>query len=248
MKLFDYKFLLTLGLCLIVYFLYREIEILTKRVNALEKGTPDKKVNKIELPPPPPEENKMPSMLQLILDKAKQSGPKMVEEYSNDNRDNIYSHDNLNTHTNEHDTLMVESILNMVKEDVHNAAEVSNNEQVVESSSDEELIEVIDINQETAQPVETNQEVSQPVETNQETSPPVENNQAITQQLENDSESDEIVLIKENVSNKLSLESLNKKKLDELYEIASKYDININNDAGKKKKKSDLVQEIFDKQ
>ncbi len=38
-----------------------------------------------------------------------------------------------------------------------------------------------------------------------------------------------------------------KKKLDELYELAKKYDLNINTDSGKKKKKADLANEIFAK-
>ena len=57
-KLFDYKFLITLGLSLIVYFLYKEVETLNKRIAVLESKTitpvlPKKKL--IDLPPPPPE-------------------------------------------------------------------------------------------------------------------------------------------------------------------------------------------------
>ena len=57
-KLFDYKFLITLGLSLVVYFLYREVDILNKRVATLEKGDKvEKNTNKpkklIELPPLP---------------------------------------------------------------------------------------------------------------------------------------------------------------------------------------------------
>ena len=36
MKIFDYKFIIILSLSLVVYFLYREIEQLTKRMNAFE--------------------------------------------------------------------------------------------------------------------------------------------------------------------------------------------------------------------
>ena len=106
-KLFDYKFLITLGLSLIVYFLYREVDILTKRISVLEKITKNETVTPkklIELPMPPQEEKKT-------------KLNEMVEEYSNEEtvRNNIYSHDNLETNTNEQDTLMVDSILNMVK-------------------------------------------------------------------------------------------------------------------------------------
>ncbi len=211
MKLFDYKFLLTLGLCLIVYFLYREVDILTKRVVALENGRKEKKpIEIIELPPPPVNNNEQLQMLDITLDKIKPSTPKMVEEYSNDNHndnhnDNIYSHDNLHTNTNDNDTLMVDSILNMVKDDVNNITEVS--------VHIEKIPELHDSGNEHEYSEELN-----------------------------------IVLIKDNVSNKISLETLNKKKLDELQELASKYNIDINYENGKKKKKSDLAQEIFNRQ
>ena len=41
----------------------------------------------------------------------------MVEEYSNEEIEHdIYSHDKLDTNTNEHDPLMVDSIINMIKD------------------------------------------------------------------------------------------------------------------------------------
>ncbi len=208
MKIFDYKFLLTLGLCLIVYFLYREVDILTKRVSVLEKGTKEKK--QIDLPLPPVEETKNIQMMET----------KMVEEYNNDN---IYSHDNLHTHTNDNDTLMVESILNMVKDDLNNnnIAEVSIHVEQIQESND------------LAEPIDENKEESK-----------------LSEHLEESNVSDDsnIVLIKDNTENKISLETLNKKKLDELQELASKYNIDINYENGKRKKKSDLAQEIFTKQ
>ena len=235
MKIFDYKFLLTLGLCLIVYFLYKEIDVLTKRVSVLEQSTKAKnKIELIDLPPPPPEQqetnNNEMEMLKIILDKANSKNTEqiMVEEYSNDNNVNIYSHDNLNTNTNDHDTLMVDSILNMVKEDLDN-----NN--IIEVDIHVEQIDEISS---TDQP-EANDEAEQP----KEQAPIVEHNEVV----ESDNDSD-MVLIKENTSNKLSLESLNKKKLDELQELASKYNIEINNENGKKKKKVELAEEIFNKQ
>jgi len=144
MKLFDYKFLLTLGLCLIVYFLYREVDILTKRVSVLEKDAGKKEsVAPIVDTDKPQDAEKLKestksNLLKCILEKAKKSGSKMVEEYSNENH--IYSHDNLNTHTHDHDTLMVESILNMVREDLdnNNIAEVSVHfEQITEAENNQ---------------------------------------------------------------------------------------------------------------
>jgi len=44
---------------------------------------------------------------------------------------------------------------------------------------------------------------------------------------------------------KHTVESLTKMKLDELQEMATKMNININTENGKKKKKADLASEIF---
>jgi hypothetical protein len=236
MKIFDYKFLLTLGLSLIVYFLYREIDILTKRVATLEQSTKEKKkIELIDLPPPPSETNN-----EIIMKKTDQLNVEqkmveqqmveqlMVEEYSNDNNVNIYSHDNLHTNTNDHDTLMVESILNMVKDELdnNNIIEIDINIEPVVSTNEvsEHHVYVVD---------KHNDEIEEP---------------ALVEQIEESDNDSDMVLIRENTSNKLSLESLNKKKLDELQELASKYNIEINNESGKKKKKADLAEEIFNKQ
>ena len=67
-KIFDYKFLIILGLSLVVYFLYREVEFLNKRVAKLETNTmaiegptqgpaQGPKPQMIDLPPPPPDED-----------------------------------------------------------------------------------------------------------------------------------------------------------------------------------------------
>ena len=57
MKFFDYKFIILLGLSVVVYFLYREIEQLNKRINTLENKkqlTLDHITDDmLELPPPP---------------------------------------------------------------------------------------------------------------------------------------------------------------------------------------------------
>tara|TARA_Y100000389_G_C17444206_1_gene510550 strand:+ start:1224 stop:2045 length:822 start_codon:yes stop_codon:yes gene_type:complete len=58
MKIFDYNFLLLLGICIIVYFIYRDVEDLKYKINAIEKSLdePEKNFDKpqIELPLPPP--------------------------------------------------------------------------------------------------------------------------------------------------------------------------------------------------
>lgn len=185
-KLFDYKFLITLGLSLVVYFLYKEVDTLNKRVALLEsthreqlKNTIKPIVKKqIELPPPP-----IPSSIPSIPQEDNNNNDNnTIEEYSNEQNDLLYSHDMLNTNTNEQDTLMVDSIVNMVNE-----------EDKVLSESDNNIVNIIN-----------------------------------------------------NVNN-ITLESLLKNKLDELQEMATELNINILTESGKKKKKVDLANEIFDK-
>lgn len=63
MKFFDYKFLILLGLTLVVYFLYREVEVLKKKIKKLDNNLIENNLNKnsnndvlqIELPPNPNE-------------------------------------------------------------------------------------------------------------------------------------------------------------------------------------------------
>jgi hypothetical protein len=55
MKLFDYKFLILLGLTIVVYFMYREINMINSRVYKLEEQSKnlslEKQENKLELKP-----------------------------------------------------------------------------------------------------------------------------------------------------------------------------------------------------
>ncbi len=241
-KVFDYKFLIILGMSLVVYFLYREVDTLNKRVSDLEKNKDDddkkEKTKKklIELPPPPPEENN--------------NINEMVEEYSNEEIDHmnqkIYSHDNLDTNSeqsSEKDTMMIDSILNMVKPDNTVAKNVENKLDISDNSS-EQVKQVEQTNQsEHSEHTEQSGQVGQDEQS--------ENN---TESLENDlvmdetsnKNNDELKLIKKNKT--FSLDALNKKKLEELQEIANNFGININNENGKKKRKADLAQDIFSKQ
>lgn len=177
-KIFDYKFLIILGLSLVVYFLYREVDLLTKRVSRLEMNKPEPLENNnrqfIDLPPPPSEEqhsetsvasssSSKKSSKKSSKESSKKSSVKSitkssehfevhntmnealnqqpdtdlnnaifnaannndeqfemhrtVEEYSNENEPKLYSHDTLDTNTNDNDSLLVDSIVNMVKDD-----------------------------------------------------------------------------------------------------------------------------------
>jgi hypothetical protein len=237
-KLFDYKFLITLGLSLIVYFLYREVEILNKRIIVLERTTKNETVvskKLIELPLPPQEEKKT-------------KLNEMVEEYSNEEtvRNNIYSHDNLETNTNEQDTLMVDSILNMVKIDSNKTSISEHNTEQSSllhssSSSSEKEHVITPINDKLSSSVSV--EVDAP---NNEIVLSPSEEEAREEEAREEEAREEELLVKL-VKTHLSLDALNKKRLDDLQELANNYNIDIHIN-GKKKKKSDLALEIFNKQ
>jgi hypothetical protein len=239
-KLFDYKFLITLGLSLVVYFLYREVDMLNKRVATLEKAAKDPKDSKpkklIDLPPPPPEESNS-----LIKNE-------MVEEYSNEEIEhkeniNIYSHDNLETNSNDHDTLMVDSILNMIQAET--PIKKDNPSNTHSESSQTKSRTVSPSIEQLSEPTET-AETNNNVETSESSLEQSHKSDKSDKLEHNDVSDQEIKLVKKNVV--FSIDALNKKRLDELQELANKYSIDINNESGKKKRKADLAQEIFYKQ
>ena len=236
MKLFDYKFLITLGLSLVVYFLYREVDILNKRVATLEKGDKvEKNTNKpkklIELPPLPNND--------------------LVEEYSNEeieHKDNIsiYSHDNLETNSNEHDSLMVESILNMVRAETPNkktSSSSSKHSELSEPSEHSEILRESNVSSVSSESSVSSKSSKLSKSSNLSISAKIAEMIKSNTSDDNDDNND-IELVKNIV---FSLDALNKKKLDELQDLALKYNIDINEN-GKKKKKAVLAQEIFNKQ
>ncbi len=208
-RIFDYKFVIILGLSLIVYFLYREVEHLNYRVKALECDSNNMNVEKIdnvmeEIPLPPRQD------IEIVL----VNNDNMVEEYSNEIHNststssseeiNIYSHDILNTNTNENDSIGIESIINMAQdENVVNTNDII--DQIISAKNS---------------PVSPKEDIVV-LESK-------ENN------LENDLEND--------------LGNLMKLKLTELQYMATNMGINITvGDTKKKKTKSELANEIFNK-
>ena len=278
-KLFDYKFLITLGLSLVVYFLYREVENLNKRVAHLEskkiENTDNNKKKLIELPLPPPptslyQENTLVQEKQIhlpssdiqmqpinrpsILEESElpHENDETVEEYSNEhidhsiqNTNEIYSHDNLNSDSHNIDSLMVDSILNMVKkddnEDTPNKLNVSYNKIMTENNSnnlqDNNNLLENNLLENDNEPIVTNISTESNI-----TELDIPNQDDNNQEKLEDSETIEDV----NILPKVSLDSLLKLKLDELQEKANDLGLTITLN-GKKKKKADLANEIFDK-
>ena len=74
MKLFDYKFLILLGLTLVVYFLYREVEVIKNKLkkydDKLIEDRQDDEILQIELPPNP-DDNKVEKVENLETDEIK---------------------------------------------------------------------------------------------------------------------------------------------------------------------------------
>jgi uncharacterized protein YunC (DUF1805 family) len=163
-----------LGLSLVVYFLYREVDILNRRLASVEsqilgeplENTSNKPKLQIRLPTPPPNERtdeytneytnehtnehtnertneytneyldninentNQKYIENVILDGSIEADEvnethNTVEEYSNEQNNTtdiaqLYSHDRMDSITNEQDTLMVDSIVDMVNDTKNN--------------------------------------------------------------------------------------------------------------------------------
>ena len=117
MKFFDSKFIIILGLSVIVYFLYREVESLNKRITRIESTQNGSPVT-LSLPLPLPEDD---NDIKVITIQDNVNTDNTVEEYSND----IYSNDMGNSNTIEQDTLMLDSLVNMTNNDYKIQTETS---------------------------------------------------------------------------------------------------------------------------
>jgi hypothetical protein len=212
-KVFDYKLIMMLGLSIVVYFLYREIEHLNKRLAEVEKST-----QTIDLVPIKQEKTndatEINTVEQVHNSLNEMNKHNTIEEYSNE----LYSHDKLDTNTNEHDPLMVDSIINMIKDD--KKEQIENNENQAENHTNQEI-----------------QEDNHNKKVDIQDVPVTMTNEHLIVSDVNDE-----------VKESYALEYLNKCKLDELHVIANKINININLENGKKKKKADLAKEIFENQ
>jgi hypothetical protein len=215
MKFFDYKFMIMLGLTMVVYFLYREIDTINKRVGILEKNTnPNTNQNNIEdvcelpLPLPPMPRNN-----------------KTVEMYSNDM---IYSNDMMDSDTNEHDTMMVESLVDM-----------TNNNKIDTSTSEEDIFVENDISESSCDNISSsviNNELSQLPTKKISPKSPISSISPKTP-----------IVIQSNESND-NLDNLLKNKLVELQEIATSNGISLTLEGSTKKKtKQQLAQDIHNK-
>ncbi len=238
-KIFDYKFLIILGLSLVVYFLYREVEFLNKRVSKLEMNTPaiDRpKPQMIDLPPPPEDDESTTITVENINNQTENSlkishrssskSPSKSPRKSSPKKstiDNII--DKTIAETLQSNDTKFDNAIRMST--VNNNDEVEELHGTVEEYSNENGLEH-NIYSHDKLDSNTNEHDSMMVE-------------SIVNMIKDDDEICEIPKTKH------TIESLTKLKLDELQEMATNLSININTENGKKKKKADLAQEIYNK-
>jgi hypothetical protein len=218
MKFFDYKFIVILGLSVIVYFMYREVESLNKRVTRIESlNLNNMNIKPIALPLPLPLPEEEEDDVKLINVKNNLT---TVEEYSNE----IYSNDMGNSNTGEQDTMMLDSLVNMTNNDYKIQTETSDEEtESINSDKSPELLELPNTN-------DTNKMEDSIVSPKSEKAPLSIDN----------------IEIKLN-ENKNDLNNLLKNKLNELQEIAITKNISIIVEGtNKKKTKQQLAQDIND--
>ena len=235
MKFFDYKFILVLALSMVVYFVYREVEQINKRVTTLENNYNKNTINSpatsdiikkqdmlplpLPLPPSPKVSNEtinVPISTNIIQHEEQIMGT--VEEYSNEVL--IYSND---MSANEQDTMMVESIVDMTKK-VETETEIESDtflksESITSTTSDDlsSSSSCDDMKCDKNDLDFLNKEINVPV-----VNPP-----SLSE------------------TKKMSTDNLSKKKLNELQDIASSKGISIVIDGGNKKKtKVQLIQDI----
>ncbi len=242
--MFDYKLIMMLGLSIVVYFLYREIEHLNKRVAELEKSNIND-INDINAKPLKKDTDKTINQINNSIEDM-ENNTNTIEEYSNE-LEKIYSHDKMDSNTNEHDSLMVESLINMINVDnqnddiEHKLTEHNSEEEKEHHHSPSPSQSHHSPSQSLHSPSQSQQSPKSP----QVCTPNKECEQKHESDLEHETELENEAELEQNSVKKYTLEELSKLKLDELQNIASEKGISLVNDAGKRKKKADLAQEIF---
>ena len=290
-KIFDYKFLIILGLSLVVYFLYREVDFLNKRVAKLETNTIaiDKpKPQMIDLPPPPAEDDEnisstiedfvnnneeidnttnnnfrkssersscsspksSPKQSSPKQSSPKQSSPKQSSSKQSSSKQSSSKRSSPKRSSPKQKSTIDIIIDRTIAETLHQSNDNKLDNAIRKST--------VNNNDEMEDLHGNGEELHGTVEEYSNENINVENiyshDGLDSNTLDNDSLMvDSIVnMVKDNdiceiQKTKQTVESLTKLKLDELQEMATKLNININTENGKKKKKADLASEIYNK-
>ena len=240
MKFFDCKFILVLGLSMVVYLIYREVERLIKRVTKLEQRLNRDEPMKIE----PLESFKpLPTLMKNEISVPISTNVRTFEpiQIANYNEGNIYSND---TSANEQDAMLIESITNMTKNiDTDTELEIETESGITSNSfiptfspevdSDSDII--ISDNDTPCKETQSPTETPSPKET-------------IISRKETPSPPKEIFLpVVITTKHALNITNLSKKKITELQKIATSQGISITTDGNKKKTKVQLLQDLSGK-
>ena len=240
-KFLDYKFILLLSLSLIVYLLYREIELISKRLNNMEKN-----INNLITYKPIHENldaiNSLPVLNMVDNYSIKSSDSNSILKYEDDN---ITQNDveqiimgainhtpitefNMNSVLSENN--YSDNIMNTPDDDIENTANILNTtDDDIENTADN--ISIINNTLE-----EFSNEITDevPIYSNDNED---DNHTSIIESLED---------MTRNIKIDYSIDTLLKNKLKELQEIAQTLNISINhNDNNKRKTKLQLAQEII---
>ena len=240
MKFFDCKFILVLGLSMVVYLIYREVERLIKRVTKLEQRLNRDEPMKIE----PLESFKpLPTLMKNEISVPISTNVRTFEpiQIANYNEGNIYSND---TSANEQDAMLIESITNMTKNiDTDTELEIETESGITSNSfiptfspevdSDSDII--ISDNDTPCKETQSPTETPSPKET-------------IISRKETPSPPKEIFLpVVITTKHALNITNLSKTKITELQKIATSHGLSITTDGNKKKTKVQLLQDLSGK-
>lgn len=252
-KIFDYKFLIILGLSLVVYFLYREVDFLNKRVAKLETNTmaiTTSKPQMIDLPPPPPDEDDTISSItdEINTNETFQDNKVSSKSSSKSSTKSATKSPKRSSPKSPTKTTIDNIIDRTIAETLHQSNDNKLNNAILRST--------VNNNDENKELNPTAEELNGTVEEYSNENVNVEHiyshDGLDSNTLDNDSLMvDSIVnMVKDNEiceipTKKHTVESLTKMKLDELQEMATKLNIDINTENGKKKKKADLANEIL---
>ncbi len=238
-KIVDYKFIMMLGLSLVVYFLYREIEQLNKRISILEHNDPS--ITADILPKPKPKSG-LQSLLSKLIDiplEQHLNNQEQKEQITQGNQTNQIEQTTQATHklsTNATsasvDNKNIEKNEKEHIEENNNIEEEYSNEEIEHSNSNNIYsCDKMDSHTIDNDPLMVDSLINMVNNNNNDNHDNNDNN--------DNNDNDNNNHVKETVDNLL------KKKLDELQNMATELNININNDNGKKKRKVDLANDIF---
>jgi hypothetical protein len=271
MKLFDFKFLILLGLTLVVYFMYKEIDIQRERIQRLEelyKKLVDKddhvcdlenEDDVLSLPPPPPQKNveikstqdnnnlklDLPRKMLEVVNKPS-SNVKVISESTEEESDSTTTSttSSMKSNTDKKSEVLVEN--------KHLEIYSNDNENLEETSISDSLINKDNLNK-SVKSESVEEDIKKLSVKSESVEDDAKKSSVKSESLEdvlNNLELNTLDLeINTKKSPKTDTVTLSKLKLGELQDLAKKENINLDkkvNGVNKKKTKQELIDEIIE--